>query len=288
MGPQGDRELSDIATVAYRTPRLAGCVAVVTGGGQGIGQAISLRFASEGADVAIVDVVDAEPACALIAEIARSNDRSAAFSADVTKKPEVERAFSAVLKRFGRIDILVNNVGGGGSPARPLIELDEEHWDGSLASNLKSSFLCTQAFARIAIEQGRPGKVINMSSLSGKMGTPLLGMYAVAKAGVIRLTDVFARELAQHGITVNCVCPGVVETALTEKILARHPDIFVKAFDLTIANGSGVREALERKIPLGRLATPDDVAAVTAFLASSDADYLTGQALNCNGGIITH
>jgi len=280
--------LSKIAPVSHQVPRLAGRVAVVTGGGQGIGQAISVRFASEGAIIAMVDVADAQTAIELITDISQSKDNSAAFCADVTKKSEVDRIFGAILKRFGRIDILVNNVGGGGSPARPLVELDEEHWDGSLASNLKSSFLCTQAFARIAIEQRRPGKVINMSSLSGKMGTPLLGVYAVAKAGVIRLTDVFARELAPHGITVNCVCPGVVETPLTEKIFARHPDIFVKAFDLTLASGCGVREALERKIPLGRLATPADVAAVTAFLASADADYLTGQALNCNGGIITH
>lgn len=267
----------------HNVRRLDGRVAVVAGGAQGLGAAIALRLASEGARLAIIDISDPNPVLARIADLA---SQAEAFVADVTNKMDVTRVFKEIASRFQAMDILVNNVGGGGSPARLLVDLEEEHWDGSLANNLKSSFLCTQAFARLAIASKRAGTVINMSSLSGKVGTPLLGAYAVSKAGVIRLTDVFARELAPHGITVNCICPSVVSAPLSNKIFERHPEIFAKAFDLHDA--PDVRAALERKVPLGRLATPEDVAAIAAFLASDEASYMTGQALNCNGGLITH
>jgi NAD(P)-dependent dehydrogenase (short-subunit alcohol dehydrogenase family) len=280
---RGTPRVSTLNVNPHNVRRLERRVAVVTGGAQGLGAAIALRLASEGAKLAIVDISDPE---SVLAKIADLGSQGRAFAADVTRKTDVERVFGEIASCFETLDILVNNVGGGGSPARLLVDLEEDHWDGSLASNLKSSFLCTQAFARLAIAGKRAGTVINMSSLSGKVGTPLLGMYAVGKAGVIRLTDVFARELARYGIRVNCICPSVVSSPLSDTIFRRHPEIFAQAFDLP--DSPDVRAALERKVPLGRLAAPEDVAAIAAFLASDEASYITGQALNCSGGLITH
>lgn len=263
-----------------RGGRLAGRSAVVTGGATGLGAAIAQRYLAEGARVAVVDLASADQSAGEPVAVARN------FTADVTRKEDVIRVFGEIEAQFGIPDILVNNVGGGGSPAQLLVDLEEKHWDGSLASNLKSAFLCTQAFARQRIDAGGGGAVINMSSLSGKVGTPLLGIYAVGKAGVIRLTDVFARELAEHGIRVNSICPSVVATPLAERMFRKHPEIFERAFDL---QGEGeVRDRLARKVPLGRLGTPQDVASLALFLASDEAAYICGQAINCNGGLITH
>jgi 3-oxoacyl-[acyl-carrier protein] reductase/meso-butanediol dehydrogenase/(S,S)-butanediol dehydrogenase/diacetyl reductase len=206
----------------------------------------------------------------------------------MTVRADVQRVFDQVFGHFGRIDILVNNVGGGGSPARPLLELEEVHWTGSIANNLTSTFLCTQAFGRLSIAKGAAGSVLNIASLSGKVGTPLLGPYAVSKAGVIRLTEVFARELAEYGIRVNSICPSVIDTPLTAKMLARHPATIIRAYDLEVGPEKDTRQALEEKVPLGRLGTPTDVAALAAFLLSEEASYITGQAFNLNGGLITH
>ncbi len=264
-------------TNPFGVRRLDGLVAVVTGGNGGLGSAIADRLASEGAGTALIDI--GEP---------REDARFPTFVADLTRVSEVGSAFDAISARFGAIDILVNNVGGGGSPARHLVDLDVEYWNASLANNLTSTFLCTQAFARYAIEHKRPGRVVNIASLSGKVGTPLLGPYAVSKAGVIRLTEVFARELAGHSIRVNAVCPSVIDTPLSDRMLARHPDTFVRAYDLAVDPDLGARRALEDKVPLRRLGSPADVAAMVAFLASDDAAYVTGQAFNLNGGLITH
>jgi len=262
-------------TNPYDIQRLVGQVAVVTGANGGLGSAICRRLSSEGAHIAAVDI--AEP---------RTASEFACFVGDMTNKTDVLRVLETITNKFGRADILVNNIGGGGSPAKLLVDLDEEHWLGSIANNLTSNFLCTQAFARSSIAQKRGGKIVNIASFSGKVGTPLLGPYAVAKAGVIRLTEVFARELAEHGMRVNALCPSVIDTPLSDKMLARHPDTFIKAYDLEPSPERGTRASLEQKIPLARLGTPEEVAAFVAFLASDESAYVTGQAFNINGGLI--
>jgi ketoreductase len=265
--------------------RFSGKVVIVTGAGQGIGRAVALRFAREGAALALWDLnVDTAAATAKI--INDTKGRAEAFAVDVTNSDRVESAMADVVARFGQADVLVNNVGGGGAPPKMLDELEERFWDGALSSNLKSTFLCSKFFARAAKSGGRPASIINVGSVNGKSGTPLLGAYSVAKAGVIRLTEVLAREMASSRINVNCVCPGVVETEITQKILNRYPDIFVKAYGLVLKDELGVRAALEQRIPLGRLAKPDDVAAAVTFLASDDAAYITGQAINVCGGMM--
>ncbi|WP_173933888.1 SDR family NAD(P)-dependent oxidoreductase [Chelativorans sp. Marseille-P2723] len=261
----------------FKVERLSGQVAVVTGGGGGLGNAIARRLMSEGATVAVVDL--------------RKSSATAEFSCfvgDMTIKADVQRVFSQIIDEFHRVNILINNVGGGGSPATSLLELEETHWSGSIANNLTSSFLCTQEFARNCLKNGWAGNVVNIASISGKLGTPLLGPYAVSKAGVIRLTEVFARELAHHGIRVNSVCPSVIDTPLSAKMLERYPETFVRAYDLEVGPEKDARKALEEKVPLGRLGTPHDVAALVAFLVSGEAAYITGQAFNLNGGLITH
>lgn len=268
--------------------RLEGRLAVVTGGVGDIGKAICRRLLSEGASVAVVDIADPASTVADLGALARTGAAAHGFVADLVRKADVVHVFGEIAEELGTPDILVNNVGGGGSPAHPLIDLEEEYWNASLDNNLKSCFLCTQIFARLLAREQHSGTVINMSSLSGKLGTPLLGPYAVSKAGVIRLTEVFARELASYGITVNCICPSVVATSLSDRIFERHPHVFARAFDLDVGEGRSTREALEAKVPLGRLAEPEDIAALAAFLASTEAAYITGQAVNCNGGLIAH
>ncbi len=279
--------LSRAPTADGTTTHTARRIAVVTGAGQGIGRAIALRLARDGMDIAICELNETAGG-GVAAEVAELGRRAEVFAADVTQGEAVRRAFAGVVATFGTLDVVVNNVGGGGSPPTLLVDLREEHWNGSLDSNLKSTFLCAQTAARILIDQHKGGRIINIASINGKVGSPLLGAYSVAKAGVIRLTEVLARELASQGITVNAVCPGVADTTITQKILARHPEVFGRAFSLVPTPGETMREALEQHIPLGRLADPEDVAGVVSFLASSDADYMTGQALNVAGGMIAH
>lgn len=261
----------------HNVRRLDGLVAVVTGANGGLGRPICRRLESEGAHIAAID----------LRETGKPDERIQ-FTGDMTSKLDVQRVFDAIVEQHGRVDILVNNIGGGGSRARLLVDLEEEDWSSSLANNLTSTFLCTQAFAKLVIAAGNAAKIVNIASFSGKVGTPLLGPYSVAKAGVIRLTEVFARELSGHGICVNSVCPSVIDTPLSHKMLDRYPETFILAYDLDIGPGGSARAALEQKVPLGRLGEPEEVAALVAFLSSDEANYITGQAFNINGGLITH
>lgn len=266
----------------------ASAVALVTGGGSGIGRAVAAGFAAAGMRVAVCDI-DADSAASTAHEI-RSEGAAETLGvvADVTKAADIERAFGQCVEAFGTVGILVNNVGGGGSPAMELVELEEQHWDRSLDISLKSAFLCSRAFARLEDRTGAPRRIVNIASVSARMGSPLLGPYAVAKAGMVRLTEVFARELAPRGINVNCICPGVVDTALTAVILERSPDVFARAYGLEDrAETLSVRKALERRIPLGRLARPEEIASVALFLTSDAASYVTGQAINVCGGLMS-
>jgi 3-oxoacyl-[acyl-carrier protein] reductase len=251
--------------------RLAGRVALVTGSGQGIGRAIALRFAAEGAAVICNDVVP-DRADATARDVERCGRPALAAPADVADRAQVEAMVEQAWQRFGRLDILVNNAGifrltppGVG----PVEAETEESWDRVLAVNLKGVFLCCQRVLPIMKRQ-RYGRIVNLGSLAAKTGgTVSTAAYAVAKAGVICLTKCLAREGAPFGITANAVAPGQIDTEMTSQVLERRS-----------------RRELEQAIPLGRIGTPEDVAAGVLFLASEEAGYITGAVLDINGGLL--
>ena len=237
------------------SPTLSGQVALVTGAGKRIGRSIALALAREGADVAVNYSRSAAGAEAAAAEIAALGRRSAALQADVTNRAEVERLFAAVDSRFGRLDILVNNAGAFFHV--PFDELTDQQWDGILATNLKSQFLCAQAAVPLMKRQGR-GRIINLSSLGGLLAWPGYTHYCVSKAGSIMLTRCLARALAPE-ILVNSVAPGTIQFE------GEPPD-----------------EDYIRRVPLHRTGTGDDIAQAVLYLAT--AEFVTGQVIVVDGG----
>lgn len=240
--------------------KLKGKVAVVTGGAQGIGKAISKRLADDGASVVIFDMKDAG------AETAKEISPQALFlKTDCTKKSEVETNVAKAIEKFGKIDILVNNIGW----ALPtfFIEEDEAYWDKVIAVNSKTQLLVTHAVLK-DMAKHKGGKIINLSSDAGRVGQMQGVVYSLCKAGVIGFTKGLAREVARYQISVNCVCPGPTDTQLfAEAINPKIKDTFVQI------------------IPFKRIAKPEEIAAGVAFFASSDADYVTGQVLSVSGGL---
>lgn len=262
-------------------PRFSDQVAVVTGGGQGIGRAISLRLGRERAKIVIGD---SNPATAqtVAAEIQSSGGQAIAVQADVIFRPQVDQLVQEAIRAFGKIDIWVNNVGGRrNTRLSKIADMEEEVWDAVLANNLKATFLGCRAAAREMIKR-RTGKIINISSILGKTGAINAGHYSAAKAGIIRLTDVLAKELGSYGIRVNAVCPGYVDTPALRESLTSLVAESGKTFEEIMA------EMAARDIPLGRSEKPEDVAKVVAFLCSEDGDYMTGQAINVTGGQEVH
>ena len=260
---------------------LEGQAAVVTGAGRGIGRAIALRLAREGAGVTVADLDEAN-AQKVAAEIRAAGGRADGCRVDVTQKDDVERMVYQTVERFGRLDIQVNNAGIG--IVAPLMETDEEVWDTLMNVNAKGVLLCSQAAARQMIAQGNGGRIINNASGAGKIApgkaTPL-GAYAASKHAVVALTKQLGLELSDHDILVNCVCAGIVDTPMWDLI------------DRETAMRQGapigsVKEAAVASIPLGRIQQPEDVANMVAFLTSSDADYLTGQTYNVCGGLLPY
>lgn len=247
---------------------LKGKVAVVTGSGRGIGKAIALRLAREGADVVVCDY-SSENIEAVAREIAELGRGSLAVKADVSNKQDVERMVATVIGRFKRIDILVNNAGI--ILRAPLLEMAEGDWDRVIAVNLKGPFLCTQAVARHMVQQ-KYGRIINMSSSAG-LGTAdeLMASYGAAKAGLVELTKVSARALGRHGISVTAIAPG---TVLTELELNRMSPQEHAAF---MAQRGSITS-------LGRVGTPADIAALAAFLASEESSFITGATIPIDGG----
>lgn len=239
-------------------------IAVVTGGGRGIGQAVSLCLAGLGAKVIVNYVNRPEAALATVARIEAAGGRARAVQFDVADGLAVEEALSGVAKDEGRIDILVNNAGITRDGL--LMKMKEEAWDAVLDTNLKGAFNCIKAVSRVMMKQ-RWGRIVNISSVIGFSGNAGQVNYASAKAGLIGLTKSVARELASRGITVNAVAPGYIETemtdGLTEELTAR----------------------IMAEIPLARLGQPEDVAAAVAYLVSEEASYVTGQSLHVNGGM---
>ena len=240
-------------------------VAVVTGAGRGIGHAIAVRLASEGARVASVSRTEANAKKTAEEINSTRADAARAYAVDVADQDGVQKAAGQILEEFGRVDILVNNAGvtrDGLSMRMPM-----EDWDTVLNTNLKGAFNFTQALMRPMIKQ-RSGRIINISSVIGLIGNAGQANYAASKAGLIGLTKSLARELASRGITVKAVAPGLIET------------------DMTGVLSDEVRQGILQKVPLGKLGQPDDIASAVAFLASPEAKYITGQVLTVDGGMV--
>jgi len=242
---------------------LSGKIAIVTGSGRGIGRAIALALARDGADV-VVDDVNINKAKEVAKEIESIGGRALIILADVSKKSDVENMVKQTLEEFGKIDILVNNAGVVG-PTVPIQELKEEDWDRIINVDLKGTFLCCKAVIPHMISR-RSGKIVNVSSIAGKEGNANMTAYCAAKAGVIGFTKALSEEVARYGIRVNCVCPALIETELVEIM------------------GKQQAEYLKSKIPLGRLGKPQEVAELVKFLVSDATDFITGQAYNISGG----
>jgi len=267
-------------------------VALVTGAARrrGIGRATALRLAREGADVACLDIArsyadfpghgtaSADELDEVVAEIRALGRRALGLRADVSCRDEVEAAVAEAHATLGRIDLCCNVAGGAslGMGVGPLLQIGEAEWDRVLAVNLKGTWIVARACAERMVAAGCGGRIVNVSSQAGKRGFAMLGAYCAAKAGVILLTQVLALELGRHGITVNAVCPGTVDTDLINR---EHE--FERLVD---AAGEGFARWVAREIPLGRLETADEVAGTIAFLCSDDAAYVTGEALNVSGG----
>lgn len=263
--------------------RLAGKVAVVTGGGSGIGRGIVLALAREGADVAIPDIqaLNAEKVADEVKGLGR---KSFAMKADVTSATDVKVMVDRTREVFGKIDILVNNAGMAAPPGMPFTNNTEEDWDRAFAVNTKSVFLTCKTVAPYFIER-KAGRIINIASIAGPLSALTMPPYSVAKQGVITFTRIVAKELAPHGVTVNAICPGVLWTAFWEK-LAAHLAATNPAFA-----GMSARQVFEKRVtdivPMKCEQTPEDIGNAAAFLASEDARYITGQAINVDGGCVT-
>lgn len=244
--------------------RFKGKTALITGSARGIGRAIAERLAFEGARVIISDVLE-DVAENTVREFRAKGYEAVAIKADVSKADDAERLINDAVKQYESLDIVVNNAGITRDAL--MIRMKEADWDAVLNVNLKGAFLVTQAAAKVMIKQ-RTGRIVNISSVVGRMGNAGQTNYAASKAGLIGLTKASAKELASRGITVNAIAPGFIKTEMTDKM----PD--------------AAREKLSGGIPLGRLGLPEDVAAVTAFLVSDDAAYITGQVLGVDGGLL--
>jgi NAD(P)-dependent dehydrogenase (short-subunit alcohol dehydrogenase family) len=256
-------------------------VAVVTGGGNGIGEAIALRLASEGAKVIVADI-HPDAAKSVADKIQEEGGDALPHVCDATNPEAVDALMDAVMKAYGAIDILVNNVGGGSGIAL-VAKSRLEDWDRTIELNLRSVYLCCRAAAQVMIPR-KQGRIINMSSVSGKQGEQLLSAYCAAKFGVIGFTETLAKELARHNITVNAVCPGYVFTPGWEKLAQA-----VKEIQPAYADKS-LQEIFEARVkdvtPLRRPQTADEIAGLVAYLASYEARSITGQAISIDGGIV--
>lgn len=239
--------------------------AVVTGASRGIGRAIALKLAQDGANIVVNYSGSQEKAEAVVAEITALGRQAIAVKADISHADDVAALMYAALAEFGTIDILVNNAGV--TRDNLLMRMKEDEWDAVLDTNLKGVFLCTKAVARTMMKQ-RAGRIINVASIVGVSGNAGQANYVAAKAGVIGLTKTTAKELAARNILVNAVAPGFIATDMTEVL----PE--------------NIKEEILKQVPLAKLGKPEDVANVVAFLASDAANYMTGQTLHIDGGMV--
>ncbi len=281
-------------------------IAIVTGAGQGIGRGVALRLGQEGAGVVVAEY-NRDTAAAVAAEIEAAGGVGMAYPIDISDVAAVRKMVEDVVAHFGRIDILVNNAGV--VQTKPMLDLTEADWDRVVDINLRGTFFCLQAVAQQMIRQLPEslrggagladlltaqlskettevvttsllpcyGKIVNFSSISGRRGRPLSTHYAATKAAIINVTQSAALALAPYRINVNAVCPGIVPTPMWDSIDKDRADLFG-------ARPGEAMSAFINQVPLKRAATPEDLAGAVAFLCSPDADYITGQALNVDGG----
>ena len=257
--------------------RLQGRVAMVTGGAQGLGEGIALRLATEGASVVIADMNGVKAAS--VAETLRSQGHQAlAVTVDVAERAQVQAAIRKTVEAFGKLDILFNNAGFN-KPV-PFLEVDEANFNSIMRVNAYGVLVGTQEAAKQMMAQGHGGKIINTASIAGRQGYAEFAPYCASKASVISLTQAGARELAKHKITVNAFAPGVVVTPLWDGL---EQDMIDRG---VIKKKGEFIDSFSSSILLGRPSKPADLAGIAAFLASSDSDYITGQVIMSDGGMI--
>jgi 3-oxoacyl-[acyl-carrier protein] reductase len=244
--------------------KLEGKVALITGGARGIGQAIAMTFAREGADIVVADV-NLEIAQKTASDIEGLGRKAMALAMDVTNYDLVEEGVNKILDKMGKVDILVNNAGI--TKDNLLLRMSQAEWDAVINVNLKGTFNCIRAVSRPMVKQ-RSGRIISIASIIGLMGNPGQANYAASKAGIIALTKTVAKELASRNINANAVAPGFIQTEMTAKLPEE------------------LKKKMLEAIPLGKLGTPQDIAQVCLFLASEESSYITGQVITVDGGMV--
>ncbi|MGE5473102.1 MAG: 3-oxoacyl-[acyl-carrier-protein] reductase [Ignavibacteriales bacterium] len=244
---------------------LKGKTAVITGSSRGIGRAIALKLADMGADIVLNATVNSDAIDQVEKEIKAKGVKVLTIKCDISNFEEVEKLFEEVIKQFGKVDILVNNAGI--TKDGLLLRMNENDWNEVLDTNLKSVFNCTKIVSKVMIKN-KSGKIINMSSISGITGAAGQTNYSASKAGVIGFTKAAAREFASRGITVNAIAPGFIQSRMTDKLPEQ------------------IKEEYLSNIPLKRFGTPEEVADLVGFLASDKANYITGQVIHIDGGMV--
>ena len=244
--------------------RLENKVAIITGAARGIGFSIAEMLSKQGATSVIVDL-NQEAVDAAVQQIDDMGNRAIGFAADVTNSEDIASIFKNIHKEFGKIDILINNAGI--TKDGLIMKMKESDWDAVINVNLKGTFICTQKVSRYMLKN-RSGVILNIASVIGLMGNAGQANYSASKAGVIGFTKTMARELSSRNINVNAIAPGFIETDMTSKL------------------NDNQKEALLTNVPLKRMGQPEDIAKAVAFLCSSDADYITGQVLTVDGGMV--
>jgi D-sorbitol dehydrogenase (acceptor) len=252
--------------------RLQDKVAIVTGAASGIGEAVVRRFLGEGAKVVVVDVKDE---AGMMQRFADADGRVLAIRADVSSRDDIERIVDKTIVKFGGVDILFNNAAL--FDMRPILDESWDIYDRLFAVNVKGMFFLMQAVARRMVEQGRGGKIINMASQAGRRGEALVSHYCATKAAVISYTQSAALGLAKHGINVNGIAPGVIDTPMWETVDA----LFAQYENRPLGEK---KRLVGEEVPLGRMGLPNDLTGAALFLASADSDYITAQTLNVDGG----
>jgi 2-hydroxycyclohexanecarboxyl-CoA dehydrogenase len=249
--------------------KLVGKTALVTGAGRGIGQAVALALAREGCQVGVADILPAS-ADATAAEVEGLGVKGLALSVDLTRRAEVEGMVGETLAQFGQIDILVNNAGWDRMGL--FLDTDEDTWERIIAVNLKAVlYVCKAVLPSMVAREA--GRVVNIASDAGRVGSSGEAVYSATKGAVIAFSKALAREMARHRITVNVVCPGLTETPLLQSLRDQSPKM------------EKILEAVTRATPLGRVATPEEIAGAVGFFASPEAEFITGQTLSVSGGL---
>lgn len=246
--------------------KFAGKVAIVTGAGRGIGRGIALGLAKQGATVVAVEL-DGNSAMDVAREVEQLGSKAMAAPADITNSSQINEMVAKAIKEFGKVDILINNVGW--NKVQPFVNSTEDFWDKVIAINLKGPIICCRAVIDNMM-QNNYGKIINISSDAGRVGSTGESVYSAAKGGVIAFTKTLAREMARYKINVNCISPGPSDTPFFAQVAAENPKLM---------------EAVKKGIPWRRLGVPEDIANTVVFLASDDAEYITGQTLSVSGGL---